>query len=154
PATASSTTCSTGADGNCSLTAMWDGDAEGFTDPDAVTLFPPPGYSVTGVSGCAAGSGVAPGFLCQLAPVDFSSPLTVTFDLEPYPVLNVTFAGRAEPACAQSFCASDGPFYDDDAVDGTTASVRPLGATAADLGPVAGASCQVQGGEAGGSPAG
>ena len=65
-------------------------------------------------------------------------------DLEPYPVLTVTLAGPLEPSCDSTTCVSgvsEGPVYDDDAVDGTTVTVTPVGST-----PGPAANCQVEGG--------
>ncbi len=100
PAAASATTCTTDSTGQCSLTAMWDGSAESFTSPDTVTLYPPPGYTVTDVTGCTSGSltASAPAAVCNLQPADGSNPLTVTVDLEPYPQLTVNLAGPWSPA--------------------------------------------------------
>ncbi len=62
------------------------------------------------------------------------------------PTLTINLAGPLEPAAAQadcppSTCSSEGPLYDDDAVDGTTATVTPTGSTAG-----APQTCQLDGG--------
>ena len=146
PSTASDATCTTDNTGSCSLTAMWDGAAEHFATPDSVELFAPPGYSITDVSGCATAPVSAPGsaVICGLQPADGSGPLSVVVDLEPYPVLTVALAGPLEPSCDPSTCVpglSEGPVYDDDAVDGTTVTVTPVSTT-----PGPAANCQVEGG--------
>ncbi|HXW79714.1 MAG TPA: Ig-like domain-containing protein [Acidimicrobiales bacterium] len=146
PSTASNATCTTDGTGSCSLTAMWDGAAEDFAVPDSVELFAPPGYSITDVSGCSTAPVSATGsaVICGLEPVDGSSPLTVTVDLEPYPVLTITLAGPLEPSCSSTTCLSgdpEGPVYDDDAVDGTAVTVTPVGSTQGQV-----ASCHVDGG--------
>jgi hypothetical protein len=142
PATASSATCTTLATGACPLTAMWDGTDESFSSPDTLTLYPPPGYVVTGVSGCAPISGTAPAQACNLTVPDGSDPLTVTFGLEAVGLLTVNLAGPLEPGCDPTTCL--GPTYDNDAVDGATVTVTPTGTTTG--GP---SSCEVEGGSPG-----
>jgi hypothetical protein len=147
PATASSATCTTLTTGSCPLTAMWDGSDEDFSSPDTVTLYPPPGYVVTGVSGCAPVAGPAPAQTCHLTVPDGSNPLTVTFGLEPVSLLTVNLAGPLEPGCDPLTCL--GPTYDDDAVDGVTVTVAPTGTTTGAPG-----SCQVEGGSPGDTSSG
>lgn len=130
------------ATGSCPLTAMWDGSDEDFSSPDTVTLYPPPGYVVTGVSGCAPVAGTAPAQTCHLPVPDGSNPLTVTFGLEPVSLLTVDLAGPLEPGCDPLTCL--GPTYDGDAVDGVTVTVAPTGTTTG-----APSSCQVKGGSPG-----
>ena len=147
PATASAATCTTLSTGSCALTAMWDGSGENFSHPDAVTLYPPAGYLVTAVSGCAAVGGGGPQLTCDLTVPDGSNPLTVTFGLEPVSLLTVNLAGPLEPGCAPTTCL--GPTYDNDAVDGATVTATPTGAT-----PGAPTSCQVEGGSPGDATSG
>ena len=147
PATASAATCTTLPTGSCALTAMWDGSGENFSHPDAVTLYPPAGYLVTAVSGCAAVGGGGPQLTCDLTVPDGSNPLTVTFGLEPLSLLTVNLAGPLEPGCAPTTCL--GPTYDNDAVDGATVTATPTGAT-----PGVPTSCQVEGGSPGDATSG
>ncbi len=156
PATASAATCTTPATGSCSLTAMWDGSQEDFSSPDTVTLYPPPGYAVTSVSGCTGVTGTDPALTCDLTVPDGSSPLAVVFGLEPVALLTVSLAGPLEPSQPSAVLgepSSGGTVYDNDAVDGTTVTVSPIGT------PNGGAAaepstCRVQGGSPGGTGAG
>ena len=126
---------------------MWDGSSEDFAQPDTVTLYPPPGYLITGVSGCTAVNGVGPPLTCDLSVPDGTNPLTVTFSLEPVSILTVNLAGPLEPGCQPATCL--GPTYDNDAVDGATVTVTPTGTT-----PGVPSSCQVEGGDPGGNASG
>jgi len=146
PSTAPDATCTTQTTGSCALTAMWDGSDESFSVPDVVTLYPPPGYSVTAAAGCAPVTGTGPGFSCALTVPDGSPPLTVSFGLEDLAELTVTLAGPLEPDCNPLACS--GPTYDNDAVDGAVVTASPTGAT-----PGQPASCQVEGGSPGGTSA-
>jgi hypothetical protein len=85
PLTASTTSCATDGTGSCPLTAMW--------DPDAITLTPPPGYTITGVSGCDSVAGPSNAPVCNLTPADWSNPLTITFQLAPPASLTVDVSG-------------------------------------------------------------
>ncbi len=147
PATASAATCTTLNGGSCPLTAMWDGSGENFSQPDAVTLYPPPGYLVTAVSGCTAVGAGGPQLTCDVTVPDGSDPLTVTFGLQPVSLLTVNLAGPLEPGCTPTTCF--GPTYDNDAVDGATVTATPTGAT-----PGRPTSCQVEGGSPGDATSG
>ncbi len=144
PATASPATCTTQSAGSCSLTAMWDGAAEGFSSPDTVSLYPPTGYVVTQVAGCAPVRGAGPALTCALTVPDGSKPLTVSFGLEPVASLTVDLGGPLEPNCGSVTCS--GPTYDNDAVDGAVVTATPTGST-----PGPPSSCQVEGGSPGGT---
>ena len=85
PLTASTTTCTTDDTGSCPVTAMW--------DPDTITLTPPPGYTITGVSGCTSVTGPSGAPVCDLTPADWSSPLAITFQLAPPASLSVNVSG-------------------------------------------------------------
>jgi hypothetical protein len=85
PATASTSTCTTDDTGSCPLTAMW--------DPDTVSLTPPLGYTITGVTGCGSVTGPADAPVCDLTPADWSNPLTITFQLLPLPSLVALVSG-------------------------------------------------------------
>lgn len=129
PATASPSTCTTDSTGACPLTAMWDGTEEGFTGSDVVSLSPPPGYTVTGVSGCSAVTGAPGAPACALSPPDWSAPLSVVFDVAANPVLTVNVTGPAEP-CNPLYCQGDQDiFYDNDQLNGISVTITPTGST-------------------------
>ena len=54
---------------------------------------------------------------------------TVNFTSGYEPTITVTVAGPEEPTCSTGTCPPGGKVYDDDAVDGTTATVKPTGGT-------------------------
>ncbi len=143
PAVASPATCTTDSTGACPLAAMWDGSAEDFAGPDVVSVYPPAGYVVTGVSGCSS-SGTVPGSICDISPADWSQPLAITFDLAADPVVTVDVAGPLEPCRPPGCAAGQSQPYDNDAVDVTTVTVTPTGPSEGS--PLA---CQVAGGVAG-----
>ena len=131
PATASPATCTTDSSGTCPLTAMWDGAGEDFAGPDVVTMYPPAGYVLTGVTGCTAVTGDAAGPVCDLAPADWSQPLGVTFDLAPEAVVTVDVAGPAEPCPPGDACSPASSVYDNAALDQeATAAITPTGGSA------------------------
>ena len=74
--------------------------------------------------------------------------VSVNFTSGYAPTITITVAGPAEPSCGTGVCPPGGKVYDDDAVDGTTATVKPTGGTS---GPTL--TCQVEGGEPDGTAA-
>jgi hypothetical protein len=90
----SSSTCTTGDNGatgsnpgKCQVT-----DGATLDQPDVVTIVPPTGYTVTKVSWSGGSCGSGPVTACSITPQGFT-PTTVTFTLEPYPVVTVKVSG-------------------------------------------------------------
>ena len=123
---------------------MWDGTTEDFASPDSVVLTPPSGYAVTAVSGCSSQGGTAVSLVCDLEPADWSAPIAVTFDVVPDPVVNIALTGPAEPCNPEVCYPGEATVYDNDAVNGTTATITPTGGT-----PGSPVTCTVEDGQPG-----
>ena len=148
--TVSPSGASSGAAQTCQLQAGYPGDNVDYGQPSSCVVGEPPGtyavslpstietpYSEVGIP-VAYVTGQNP----QSVTLSPGQNASVNFTSAYEPTVTISLAGPLEPTCNASSCPAGGKVYDDDAVNGTTVTVKPTGKTS---GPAT--SCQVQGGE-------
>jgi hypothetical protein len=134
----------------CQLQGGYPGDNVDYGQPSSCIVGEPPGtYSVSLPSTIEtpySEVGIPVAYVTGQDPQSVTlSPgqnAAVNFASAYEPTISITVAGPLEPTCSTGACPGGGKVYDDDAVNGTTVTVKPTGATSGQA-----TSCQVQGGE-------
>ena len=87
-----------------------------------MTLTAPTNYTVTGVKGCSSVSGPSEAPVCHVLLGEFREPSTITFDLEPWPVLTVNVGGP------ETLTGGAAPSYTwlNEEVNGATVTIKNL----------------------------
>ncbi len=148
--TVSPTGASSGATQTCQVQGGYPGDNADYGQPSSCIVGEAPGnyavslpstietpYSEVGIP-LAYVTGQNP----QSVTLSPGQNASVNFTSGYEPTITISLSGPLEPTCSTSSCPAASKVYDDDAVNGTTVTVKPTGKTS---GPAT--SCQVQGGE-------
>jgi hypothetical protein len=131
-------TCTTLGGGECQLIAGEGTEGVATEVKDTITLTAPTGYSVTGVSGCHEVTSLPEAPVCHLELGELSNPVTITFELKPWPELTVSVGA---PEAKSTLGTGDLHWYNE-GVDGVVATITPIEGT-----PGKSVTCEVEGGE-------
>ena len=134
----------------CQVQGGYPGDNVDYGQPSSCIVGEPPGtysislpstietpYSEVGIP-VAYVTGKNPESVTLSAGQNASANFTSAYE----PTITISVAGPLEPTCSSGACPAGEKVYDDDAVNGTTVTVKPTGST-----PGAATTCQIEGGE-------